>query len=82
MSAVRWVSGFGSAGKTLPSVATLVVECIFSLSGLANVIIFLFTRSDLRGDASPLPPANSHSHPEPNTVELSDGVAVRRAHTR
>ena len=47
LSVVRWVSGFGSSAKTLPSAATLAPEIIFSLSGLANVLIFLFTRSDL-----------------------------------
>ena len=46
MSIVRWVSGFGTGENTLPSAATLSVECIYSLSGLANVFIFLFTRSD------------------------------------
>jgi hypothetical protein len=47
MSVVRWVSGFGSAQKSLPSAATLATECLFSLSGVANVLIFLFTRPDL-----------------------------------
>jgi len=47
ISVVRWVSGFGSGEKILPSAASLAVECIYSLSGLANVFIFLFTRSDL-----------------------------------
>jgi len=46
-SVVRWVSGFGSSTKTLPSAATLATEVLFSLSGLGNVFIFLFTRSDL-----------------------------------
>jgi hypothetical protein len=46
-SVVRWVSGFGIAQKSLPSAATLATECLFSLSGLANVLIFLFTRPDL-----------------------------------
>jgi hypothetical protein len=46
-SVVRLVSGFGSGAKTLPSAATLTTGCIYSLSGLANVFIFLFTRSDL-----------------------------------
>ena len=71
-SVVRWVSGFGSGGKVLPSAATLATECIYSLSGLANVFIFLFTRSDLfmeggadsrgfrlnRSNGVALPPAN------------------------
>lgn len=47
ISVVRWVSGFGTSQKILPSAATLATECIYSLSGLANVFIFLFTRSDL-----------------------------------
>jgi len=47
ISVVRWVSGFGSGERILPSAATFVTECIYSLSGLANVFIFLFTRSDL-----------------------------------
>jgi len=79
ISVVRWVSGFGSAEKMLPSAATLASECVFSLSGLANVFIFLFTRSDLfmvgnvetRGYRLALPPANSHRHLESNGVELA-----------
>lgn len=78
-SVVRWVSGFGSATKTLPSAATLASECIFSLSGLANVIIYLFTRSDLfmvgntesRGHSlrkAALPPPDAS---EASDVELS-----------
>jgi len=71
ISVIRWTSGFGSVPKTIiPPAATLATECIFSLSGLANVIIFLFTRSDLfmvgnterKGHsfkATPLPPVNS-----------------------
>jgi hypothetical protein len=69
---VRWVSGFGSGEKVLPSAASLATECIYSLSGLANVFIFLFTRSDLfmeggadsrgfrlnRSNGVALPPAN------------------------
>jgi len=47
ISIVRWVSGFGSGEKILPSAVTLAAECIYSLSGLANVFVFLFTRSDL-----------------------------------
>jgi hypothetical protein len=47
ISAVRWKSGFGSAAKSLPSAAPLATECLFSLSGLVNVFIFVFTRSDL-----------------------------------
>jgi len=47
-SVVRWVSGFGNSPKTaVPSAATLATECLFSLSGLANVFIFLVTRRDL-----------------------------------
>jgi len=71
LSVVRWVSGFGSGEKTLPT-ATIATECIYSLSGLANVLIFLFTRSNLfmeggveswgfrlnRPNAVALPPAN------------------------
>jgi len=78
ISVVRWVSGFGSAPKALPSAATFAAEFIVSLSGLANVIIFLFTRSDLRGATSPLPPANPLSHPQTNAVE-PDEVALQRA---
>jgi len=47
ISVVRWVSGFGSGAKVVPSAASLATEFIYSLSGLANVFIFLFTRSDL-----------------------------------
>lgn len=46
-SIVRWVSGFGTSPKTMPSAATLATEFLFSLSGLANVFIFIFTRKDL-----------------------------------
>jgi len=47
-SVVRWVSGFGSSPKHhVPSAATLATEFLFSLSGLANVFIFIFTRKDL-----------------------------------
>jgi len=78
-SIVRWASGFGSSAKTLPSAATLTTECIFSLTGLANVMIFLFTRSDLfmvdntesRGHSlrrAALPPAGL---PGPGDVELA-----------
>jgi hypothetical protein len=69
ISVVRWVSGFGSAEKTLPSAATFAAEFIFSLSGLANVIVFFFTRSDLRGDAV-LPPANVTRPAAPDDMEL------------
>jgi hypothetical protein len=31
----------------MPSAATLATEFLFSLSGLANVFIFIFTRKDL-----------------------------------
>jgi len=71
ISVVRWVSGFGSGAK-VPPAASIATECIYSLSGLANVFIFLFTRSDLfmevgadsrgfrlgRSGGVALPPAN------------------------
>ena len=47
ISIVRWVSGFGSGEKIVPSAASFAAECIYGLSGLANVFIFLFIRSDL-----------------------------------
>src|ERR1700683_63663 len=48
ISFVRRLSGFGSSPKiTMPSAATLATEFLFSLSGLANVFIFIFTRKDL-----------------------------------
>ena len=82
ISIVRWVSGFGTGEKTLPSAATLSVACIYSLSGLANVFIFLFTRSDLfmeggsqregfsfdSGNTVALPPARQE---DPNEVGLT-----------
>ena len=79
---IRVVSGFGSSPKTIiPPAATLATECIFSLSGLANVIIFLFTRSDLfivgntesKGHsfkATPLPPVNSSKASEMEETAL------------
>jgi len=46
LSVVRWRTGFGASGRQLPT-ATFVVEFIYSLSGTLNVLLFLFTRSDL-----------------------------------
>src|ERR1700733_9555763 len=46
LGAVRWSSGFGRKRHRLPT-ATFVVEFIYSLSGALNVLLFLFTRSDL-----------------------------------
>jgi len=76
MSVVRWVSGFGIAQKSLPSAATLATECLFSLSGLANVLIFLFTRPDLlmgvnteaNSKVAALPPVDA---PESSDTELA-----------
>ena len=47
LTVLRCVGGFGTSPRHLPSAATLTAECIFSLSGLANVMIFLSTRSNL-----------------------------------
>jgi len=79
ISVVRWVSGFGSAEKTLPSAATLATECVFSLSGLANALIFLITRPNLftvggtgsRGRRLALPRGNSRRNSVSNEPELS-----------
>jgi len=46
LSVVRWKSGFGSIRRRYPT-ATFVVEFFYSLSGAFNVLLFLFTRSDL-----------------------------------
>ena len=46
LSAVRWSSGFGRKRHRLPT-ATFAVEFIYSLSGALNVLLFLFTRSNL-----------------------------------
>ena len=78
-SVVRWDSGFGSSAKTLPSAATLATEVIFSLSGLANVLIFLFTRSDLfmvgntesRGHNLWRPTSSPAAVPRPGNEELA-----------
>ena len=48
ISIVRWVGGFGRSPKVhMPSAATLATEFLFSLSGLVNVFIFIFTRKGL-----------------------------------
>jgi len=66
ISFVRWLGGFGSSPKiTMPSAATFATEFLFSLSGLANVFIFIFTRKDLfiaantDGNGQVLPPARA-----------------------
>jgi len=46
LSVVRWRSGFGGSKHHLPT-ATFAVEFLYSLSGVLNVLLFLFTRSDL-----------------------------------
>ena len=46
LSVVRWTTAFGS-GKHHMAAATFVVEVIYSLSGLLNVLLFRFTRSEL-----------------------------------
>jgi len=46
LSVVRWKSGFGSSRHPFPT-ATFVVEFIYGLSGAFNVLLFLFTRSNL-----------------------------------
>jgi hypothetical protein len=46
LSVVRWTTAFGS-GKHRMAAATFTVEIIYSLSGLLNVLLFLFTRSEL-----------------------------------
>jgi hypothetical protein len=46
LSVVRWRSGFGSNIRHFPT-ATFAVEFIYSLSGALNVLLFLYTRSDL-----------------------------------
>jgi len=46
LSVVRWKSGFGSISHHYHT-ATFVVEFFYSLSGAFNVLLFLFTRSDL-----------------------------------
>jgi hypothetical protein len=45
-SVVRWLS-FGNTERSLPSAAILTAECVFSLSGLANFLIFRLTRPNL-----------------------------------
>ena len=48
ISFVRWLSGFGrSPTVNIPSAATLATEFLFTLSGLANVFIFIFTRKNI-----------------------------------
>ena len=48
ISCARWLSGFGRSPKVnIPSAATLATEFLFTLSGLANVFIFIFTRKNL-----------------------------------
>jgi hypothetical protein len=46
LSVVRWTTAFGSGQHHLPA-ATFAVEIIYSLSGALNVLLFLFTRSEL-----------------------------------
>src|SRR5882762_2850089 len=46
ISVVRWKSGFGSIRRQFPT-ETFIFEFIYSLSGALNVLLFLFTRSDL-----------------------------------
>jgi hypothetical protein len=46
LSIVRFRSGFGSIKRNYPT-WTFVVEFVYSLSGALNVLLFLFTRSDL-----------------------------------
>jgi hypothetical protein len=46
LSVVRWSTGFGGAEWNVPA-ATFAVECIYSLSGALNVLLFLFARSPL-----------------------------------
>jgi hypothetical protein len=64
LSVVRWKSGFGSIRRRYPT-ATFVVEFFYSLSGAFNVLLFLFTRSNLllphnrlAVAPSPMPPAS------------------------
>ena len=48
ISFVRWLSGFGrSPTVNIPSAATLATEFLFTLSGLANMFIFIFTRKNI-----------------------------------
>ena len=48
ISFVRWLSGFGrSPTVNIPSAATLATEFLFTLSELANVFIFIFTRKNI-----------------------------------
>jgi hypothetical protein len=48
ISCIRWRSGFGFKDlHYIPSAATFAFEFIYSLSGALNVLLFLFTRSEL-----------------------------------
>lgn len=44
---MRWITGFGNGGKSVPSAATFAAFFIYSLSGAINALLFLFTRADL-----------------------------------
>ena len=45
-SAIRWKTRFGSSAHSLPT-ATFAVYFLFGLSGAFNVLLIIFTRSDL-----------------------------------
>lgn len=47
LSVVRWITGFGSGARHMPSAATFIVIFIYNLSGVLNAILFLLTRTDL-----------------------------------
>jgi len=48
ISCIRWISGFGFQDRHhIPSAATFAFEFLYSLSGALNVLLFLFTRSEL-----------------------------------
>jgi hypothetical protein len=62
LSVVRWIT-FTTTATQL--VATLVVEVVFSLSGILNALLYALTRSRIiRPDVKP-PPLAPHIHEAP-----------------
>jgi hypothetical protein len=73
LSVVRFRSGFGSKRRHLAT-ETFAVEFLYSLSGALNVLLVVFTRSDIlrsQGKRQGVPPGAPPSEIDP--TESSEG---------